>query len=76
MVFLIDLPKLGAGKQFESTSFSDSLDEFLRAQGLEENLVDSLRNYDFSETAPYAFVHTMYGLSCEEYIVASQSIAS
>ncbi|KAK4146998.1 tyrosyl-DNA phosphodiesterase-domain-containing protein [Dichotomopilus funicola] len=61
MVFLIDLPKLGPGKQFESTSFSRDLNTFLRAQGLEGNLIDSLRNYDFSETAPYHFVHTIAG---------------
>ncbi|KAK0722710.1 tyrosyl-DNA phosphodiesterase-domain-containing protein [Lasiosphaeria miniovina] len=64
MVFLIDLPKLETAEQRDTqqfTAFGDDLSYFLLAQGLSEKLVDSLRNYDFSETSRYAFVHTIAG---------------
>ena len=41
------------------TEFGEELSYFLRAQGLDETLVKSLRNYDFSETKRMGFVHTM-----------------
>ncbi|KAK3692774.1 tyrosyl-DNA phosphodiesterase-domain-containing protein [Podospora appendiculata] len=63
MVFLIDLPKLGPDQQpaKELPPFGEDLSYFLGAQGLDENLVKSLRKYDFSETAPYGFVHSIVG---------------
>ncbi|KAL2257244.1 hypothetical protein VTK26DRAFT_448 [Humicola hyalothermophila] len=64
MVFIIDLPRLETAEQRaaqEMTPFADDLFYFLRAQGLDENLVASLRNYDFSETSRYGFVHTIAG---------------
>jgi hypothetical protein len=60
VVFLIDLPRLEqVGRQESLTPFGEDLCYFLRAQGLEDGLVDSLRYYDFSETENLGFVHTM-----------------
>ena len=63
MVFLIDLPLLDDSTSLEDrqlTPFGDDLCYFLRAQGVEEPLVKSLKKYDFAETSRYAFVHSMY----------------
>ncbi|UQC78075.1 ubiquitin interaction domain-containing protein [Colletotrichum lupini] len=57
MIFLIDLPRLN-GPPIE-TSFGTELRRFLRALGLDDKLVKSLDNYDFSETSRYGFVHSM-----------------
>ncbi|OHW96350.1 tyrosyl-DNA phosphodiesterase domain-containing protein [Colletotrichum incanum] len=62
MVFLIDLPRLETTQQTPSpavTPFGIELRRFLRALGLDEKLVQSLDNYDFSETSRYGFVHSM-----------------
>ena len=62
MVFIIDVPKIDAdasGAQRKITEFGEELCYFLTAQGMDEKLVKSLRNYDFSETAGYGFVHSM-----------------
>lgn len=62
MVFIIDLPKFETAEQREAQKpdpFSSELFYFLRAQGLDEKLVSSLRNYDFTEASRYKFVHTM-----------------
>lgn len=57
MVFLIDLPRLN-GPTIE-TLFGTELRRFLKALGLDEKLVKSLDNYDFSETSRYGFIHSM-----------------
>lgn len=62
MVFIIDLPKFHTAEQRDAqqmTAFGEDLVYFLRAQGLDEKLVGSLLNYDFTETSRYGFVHTM-----------------
>ncbi|OLN81670.1 Tyrosyl-DNA phosphodiesterase 1 [Colletotrichum chlorophyti] len=62
MVFLIDLPRLESSQRvtpMSRTLFGTELRRFLRALGLEEKLVQSLDNYDFSETSRYGFIHTM-----------------
>lgn len=62
MVFIIDLPKFQSAEQRDAqalTPFAEELFYFLRAQGLDEKLLASLRNYDFSATSRYQFVHTM-----------------
>lgn len=62
MVFILDLPKFETAEQREAQKlnrFADQLFYFLRAQGLDEKLVDSLHNYDFAEASRYEFVHTM-----------------
>ncbi|KAF6813493.1 tyrosyl-dna phosphodiesterase domain-containing protein [Colletotrichum plurivorum] len=64
MVFLIDLPRLDNSQPTygtEETFFGRELRRFLRALGLEESLVKSLDNYDFSETRSYGFVHSISG---------------
>ena len=63
-VFLIDLPRLEDSARSKassgaSTLFKDELVYFLRAQGLEDSLITSLDNYDFSATARYGFIHSM-----------------
>lgn len=62
MVFIIDLPHLSAQAAREDsarTPFLDDLSYFLTAQAVDQALVQSLGNYDFSATAHYAFVHTL-----------------
>lgn len=62
MAFIIDLPKFQSAEEREAqklTPFAEELFYFLGAQGLDEKLVVSLRNYDFAETRRYRFVHTM-----------------
>ncbi|KXX79467.1 Tyrosyl-DNA phosphodiesterase 1 [Madurella mycetomatis] len=64
MVFIIDLPKFQSAEEQNAqklTPFGEELSYFLLAQGLDEKLVGSLRNYDFSETSRYGFVHTIAG---------------
>ncbi|KAI1384501.1 phospholipase D/nuclease [Hypoxylon trugodes] len=63
MVFLIDLPKIDDPKLQSSNidlgPFGEELRYFLRAQGLQDSLINSLPNYDFSEANRYRFVHTI-----------------
>ncbi|SPQ22375.1 5c7a7958-a57c-4b24-83ed-ea1e08282303 [Thermothielavioides terrestris] len=69
MVFIIDLPKFQTAEQREAqklTPFGEELLYFLRAQGLDEELVSSLLNYDFAETSRYHFVHTIPGSHAAE----------
>lgn len=64
MVFLIDLPRIeDAVKRSVNvlTPFGEDLSYFLTAQGVDEKMIQSLRNYDFSETLRYGFVHTIAG---------------
>ncbi|KAI1816235.1 phospholipase D/nuclease [Poronia punctata] len=58
MVFLIDLPLMRARTDTMGL-FGQELCYFLRASGLDENLVSSLSKYDFTETNRYRFVHTI-----------------
>jgi hypothetical protein len=60
-VFLIDLPLLeGNGVQMSKTPFYEELVYFLKASTVHENIVAKLSSFDFSETARFAFVHTMW----------------
>jgi hypothetical protein len=43
----------------ELTDFGTELVHFLKAMGLDQAIIDSLRKFDFSRTAHLAFVHTM-----------------
>ncbi|KAL2201350.1 tyrosyl-DNA phosphodiesterase-domain-containing protein [Corynascus similis CBS 632.67] len=64
MAFIIDLPKFETAEAREAqilNRFAEQLFYFLRAQGLDEKLLDSLRNYDFTEAGRYEFVHTIPG---------------
>jgi hypothetical protein len=59
MVFLIDLPRLSDSAKHKPTMFSNDLCHFLSASGVDDKMVSSLHNYDFSETAHLGFVYTM-----------------
>jgi hypothetical protein len=66
MVFLIDLPRLPDPSEHRTTDFSTELCRFLRACQVDEKLVLSLGNYDFSRTKQLAFVHTIPGAHTDE----------
>ncbi|PBP16311.1 tyrosyl-DNA phosphodiesterase domain protein, partial [Diplocarpon rosae] len=59
--FLIDLPRLPPGQKTELTDFASELFRFTGAMGLEQKIVKSLHNFDFSHTASMAFVHSIGG---------------
>lgn len=64
MVFLIDLPRLAGGQQvlLESmTFFGRELIHFIKAMGLQEDVLRSVYNFDFSATDGLAFIHTIGG---------------
>ncbi|KAF3770305.1 hypothetical protein M406DRAFT_33689 [Cryphonectria parasitica EP155] len=64
MVFLIDLPRIEdpvERKKHTLTHFGQEMCFFLGAKGVDDKMLESLRNYDFSETARYGFVHTIAG---------------
>ncbi|PHH59657.1 hypothetical protein CDD81_2780 [Ophiocordyceps australis] len=61
MVFLIDLPRLKDGVSFVPTPFSTELSRFASALGLDDKMVTSLSNYDFSKTAHMGFVFSRPG---------------
>ncbi|KPM36091.1 hypothetical protein AK830_g10478 [Neonectria ditissima] len=60
MVFLVDLPRLANSVGHQPTTFSTELGRFLKATGVDEGMVSSLSNYDFSRTQHLRFVYTMY----------------
>ncbi|OWO99911.1 hypothetical protein B2J93_6966 [Marssonina coronariae] len=59
--FLIDLPRLPPGQKTELTEFASELFRFIGAMGLDQTIVKSLQNFDFSHTASLAFVHSIGG---------------
>jgi hypothetical protein len=59
MVFLIDLPRLADATDHKPTAFSTELRRFLRATKIDDRMVTSLSNYDFSRTASLGFVYSM-----------------
>ncbi|KAH8689649.1 tyrosyl-DNA phosphodiesterase-domain-containing protein [Talaromyces proteolyticus] len=61
-VFLIDLPKIsGTNNEAPKTAFYEDLTYFLEASTLHPSLIEKISTYDFTETARYAFVHTIGG---------------
>ncbi|KFH43118.1 hypothetical protein ACRE_061600 [Hapsidospora chrysogenum ATCC 11550] len=56
MVFLIDLPRLADAADHKPTAFSTELRRFLHATKIDDRMVTSLSNYDFSRTASLGFV--------------------
>ena len=69
VVFVIDLPRLPDGADTPNmTKFGQELIRFCKALGLEESLVQSLFQFDFSATKDFAFVHTFGGAHVEEDI--------
>ena len=68
MAFIIDLPRLPKAENqtpdaSDQTLFARELIYFLRAQGLDPSIIQSLHNFDFSATKDLAFVHTIGGPS-------------
>ncbi|POS74731.1 ubiquitin interaction domain-containing protein [Diaporthe helianthi] len=64
MAFLIDLPRIDDPARVAAnalTHFGAELQFFLEHQGVDGKMVQSLRNYDFSETSRYGFIHTIGG---------------
>lgn len=63
-VFIIDLPRRDekelSKQQPAMTSFGEELIHFVQAMGLQQEVVQSLSKFDFSETAGLAFVHSMF----------------
>jgi len=68
--FLIDLPRLageGAGKRERLPPFGQELIYFLERQKVEQNVIDGVLKFDFSQTGHIAFVHSVY--VCNQYTV-------
>lgn len=69
MMFIIDLPRFVGGQDTSKekmTSFGRELVYFLEAMGLNQHVIDSIYKFDFSETAKFAFVHTIGGAHSQE----------
>lgn len=65
-MFLIDLPKSDKAERTTRDNmpfFGKELVHFLEAMGLQQEIVDSVYKFDFSETKSLAFVHSMSVLS-------------
>ncbi|RKF79278.1 putative tyrosyl-dna phosphodiesterase domain protein [Golovinomyces cichoracearum] len=63
MCFIIDLPRhenAQSSSLEDLTQFAQELIYFLGAQGLPEQVIKSVLNFDFSRTAKIGFVHSMY----------------
>lgn len=58
-VFIIDLPR--HEPEDISTQFGQELVYFLKAKGIDDSIINSLRNFDFNATEDMAFVHTIGG---------------
>ena len=64
MVFLIDLPRLAEGQRTtkeDITFFGRELINFTKSMGLEQSIIDSMYNFDFTATKDFAFVHNIGG---------------
>jgi hypothetical protein len=60
MLFMIDLPLKDANNQAPAvTNFSDHLQHYVGAMGVENGMVESLSKYDFTRTENLAFVYSM-----------------
>lgn len=69
MLFLIDLPRKANETVDDTTPFRDELVYFLRASTLNEKIIDKMLQHDFSKTAKYAFVHSMWVLYSSFFFV-------
>jgi len=64
-VWLIDLPRLSGNatsKVDDLTDFGKELMYFVGKQGLPQDAMDGILNFDFAETKDMAFVHTVGGM--------------
>ncbi|KAK1751595.1 tyrosyl-DNA phosphodiesterase-domain-containing protein [Echria macrotheca] len=69
LVFLIDLPRLQTDAEKNAqklTPFAEELMHFMEAQEFDDRLVQSIRNYDLTATAHYAFVHSIAGSASDK----------
>ncbi|KAI9872499.1 MAG: hypothetical protein M1830_001548, partial [Pleopsidium flavum] len=67
-VFLIDLPRIARhdGTSRDSmTLFGKELIHFIESMGLQQEVIESIYNFDFSGTKDLAFVHSMFVLPIE-----------
>ncbi|RPB05816.1 phospholipase D/nuclease [Choiromyces venosus 120613-1] len=64
-VFIIDLPQLPKANHNQS-HFAKELHHFCTAQGMPEDLLNGLYQYDFSKTKDKAFVHSIGGSNAGE----------
>ncbi|KAF2503061.1 phospholipase D/nuclease [Lophium mytilinum] len=61
-VFLIDLPRRSSeDADMQLTPFAKELFHFVQAKGLPEDVLEGLKNFDYSKTSHIAFVHTIGG---------------
>lgn len=63
-VFLIDLPRLASQRKIgleELTFFGKELLNFLKMQGVDDDVREGILNFDFAETIQLVFVHTAAG---------------
>jgi hypothetical protein len=67
-VWLIDLPRLPskATTVDDLTNFGKELMYFIQKQGLPEDAIEGILNFDFSATKDIAFVHTVGGMLYDE----------
>jgi hypothetical protein len=68
-VFLVDLPRLPTGQRASAdamTFFGTELAYFCAAMGLQDDIAQSLFDFDFSATNDMAFVHTIGGTHTDE----------
>ncbi|UNI16262.1 hypothetical protein JDV02_002714 [Purpureocillium takamizusanense] len=68
MVFIIDLPRLDKAANHSPTDFSLQLKHFLQAMEVDNKMIDSLSNFDFSRTARLGFVNSRPGGHTDEAI--------
>ncbi|OAQ95840.1 hypothetical protein LLEC1_00249 [Akanthomyces lecanii] len=61
MVFVIDLPRMEANGTRGTTVFARNMAYFLKASGVDDPMVNSLGNYDFSATENLGFVCSISG---------------
>ncbi|KAJ6441684.1 ubiquitin interaction domain-containing protein [Purpureocillium lavendulum] len=66
LVFIIDLPRLESAAPQEPTAFSLELKRFVQDMGVDNKMVDSLSNFDFSRTANLGFVSSRPGSHTDE----------
>lgn len=68
-VFMIDLPRNSDGAKSDVddlTPFAQEMLHYLKLQGVEQDVRDGIRNFDFAATRAMAFVHTAGSMSYGE----------
>ena len=60
-VWLIDLPLLEKESAGLATDFKIELETFLKAQNMQQDVLEKMQLFDFSKTEKYAFIHSVGG---------------